>query len=51
VPFRFQGEAGFKYRKNHWNASYSFLYRSKEVDNRANKSYFYGSIAIGYLLY
>lgn len=50
VPFRFQGEAGFKYRKNHWNISYSFLYRGKEVDNRANKNYFYGSIVLGYLL-
>ncbi len=50
IPFRFQGEAGFKFRKNHWNLSYSFLYRGKEVDNRANKNYFYGSIVLGYLL-
>ncbi len=49
VPLRFQGEAGFKLRKNRWNVSYSFLYRGKEVDNRANKNYFYGSIAIGHL--
>ena len=50
VPFRFQGEAGFKFRKNHWNLSYSFLYRGKEIDNRANKNYFYGSIVLGYLM-
>jgi len=50
VPLRFQGEAGFKFRKNNWNLSYSFLFRGKEVDYPTNENYFYGSIAIGYIL-
>lgn len=50
LPVRFQGEAGIKYRKQHWNLSYSFNYRGKEADNNAIKGYFYGSIVVGYLL-
>lgn len=50
-PLRFCGEAGFKYRKNHWNLHYLFIYRSKEVDNIRNEGYFYGSIGASYLLY
>ncbi|WP_296144073.1 lipid A deacylase LpxR family protein [uncultured Flavobacterium sp.] len=50
-PLRFYGEAGFKYRKNHWNLHYVFVYRSKEVDNIRNEGYFYGSIGASYLLY
>lgn len=50
-PLRFYGEAGFKYRKNHWNLHYLFIYRSKEVDNIRNEGYFYGSIGASYLLY
>ncbi|WP_026977431.1 lipid A deacylase LpxR family protein [Flavobacterium tegetincola] len=50
VPFRFQGEAGFKYRKNRWNLSYTFNYTSQEVDNIVNEGYYYGSIGIGYSL-
>lgn len=51
VPLRFNGEAGFKYRKNHWNFHYVFVYRGKEVDNARNEGYFYGSIGASYLLY
>ena len=51
VPLRFNGEAGFKYRKNHWNFHYVFVYRGKEVDNSRNEGYFYGSIGASYLLY
>ena len=50
MPFRFNGEAGFKYRKNNWNLSYLFVYRGKEAKNIVIKGYFYGSIGIGYLL-
>lgn len=50
IPFRFQGEAGFKYRKNNWNFHYTFNYTSQEVDNIVNEGYYYGSIGIGYLL-
>lgn len=50
VPFRFQGEAGFKYRINRWNLSYTFNYISQEVDNIVNEGYYYGSIGIGYFL-
>lgn len=50
IPFRFQGEAGLKYRKNNWNLNYTFNYTSQEVDNIVNEGYYYGSIGIGYLL-
>lgn len=50
MPFRFNGEAGLKYRKNNWNLSYLFVYRGKEAKNIVIKGYFYGSIGIGYLL-
>lgn len=50
-PLRFYGEAGFKYRKNHWNLHYLFVYRSKELENPRNEGYFFGSISASYLLY
>lgn len=50
IQWRFQGEAGFKYRKNRWNLSYTFNYTSQEVDNIVNEGYYYGSIGVGYLL-
>ena len=50
-PIRFNAEAGLKFRRNHWNLSYAFIYRSKELKNNDVKSYYYGSIGIGYLLY
>ena len=50
VRMRFIGEAGFKYRKNHWDLSYAFVYRGKEVDNWVNKGFFYGSIQVAWLL-
>ena len=50
IPFRFQGEAGLKYRKNNWNLHYTFNYTTQEVDNIVNKGYYYGSIGVGYLL-
>lgn len=50
IPFRFQGEAGLKYRKNNWNFHYTFNYTTQEADNIVNAGYYYGSIGIGYLL-
>lgn len=50
IPWRFQGEAGLKYRKNNWNLHYIFNYITQEADNIVNKGYFYGSIGVGYLL-
>ena len=49
IPWRFQGEAGFKYRKNQWNFHYTFNYTTQEADNIVNEGYFYGSIGVGYL--
>jgi lipid A 3-O-deacylase len=50
IPIRFNGEVGFKYRKNNLNLSYAFVYRSKELHNQINTAYFYGSILVSYLL-
>jgi lipid A 3-O-deacylase len=50
IPVRFNGEIGFKYRKNNLNLSYTFVYRSKELHNQINTGYFYGSILVSYLL-
>lgn len=50
VPWRFNGEAGFKYRKNNLNLSYVFVYRGKELYSKTISGYFYGSIGISYLL-
>jgi lipid A 3-O-deacylase len=50
IPVRFNGEAGFKYRKNNLNLSYAFVYRSKELHSNVNTGYFYGSILVSYLL-
>ena len=50
VPFRFNGEAGFKYRINNLNLSYVFVYRGKELYSRTISGYFYGSIGVSYLL-
>ena len=50
LPFRFNAEVGIKYRINHWNLSYSFNYRGKELSNNVIEGYYYGSIALGYLL-
>jgi hypothetical protein len=50
LPFRFNAEAGIKYRKNHWNYSYSFNYRGKELTNNVIEGYFYGAIVVAYLL-
>jgi hypothetical protein len=48
-PFRFNGEAGLRYRKNNLNLSYAFVYRGKELNYYRNIGYFYGSIAISYI--
>lgn len=48
-PWRFFAEAGLKYRKNNWNLSYSYIYKSVEPINNAVKSHRYGSIAASYL--
>lgn len=52
-PLRFNAEAGFKYRHNNFNVSYSFMYRGRELkdpDTNTNTGYFYGSIRLGFLL-
>ncbi|HEX8575118.1 MAG TPA: lipid A deacylase LpxR family protein [Flavobacterium sp.] len=51
IPFRFNGEAGIKYRKNHWNLHYIFMYRGKELQNDKVNGYYYGSIGASFLLY
>lgn len=48
-PFRFNGEAGLRYRTNNLNLSYAFVYRGKELKSVRNIGYFYGSIAVSYL--
>jgi hypothetical protein len=50
VPWRFNSEAGFKYRKNNLNLSYVFNYRGKELYSKTISGYFYGSIGVSYLL-
>lgn len=50
TPWRFNGEAGIKWRKQNWNFSYSVHYRGKELYNRVITGYYYGSINIGYFL-
>lgn len=50
IPFRFNAEAGIKYRKNNWNFSYSFNYRGKELSNNVITGYYYGSISISRFL-
>lgn len=48
-PFRFNGEAGLRYRINNLNLSYAFVYRGKELKSERMTGYFYGSIGISYL--
>lgn len=48
-PFRFNGEAGLRYRTNDLNLSYAFVYRGKELKSVRNIGYFYGSISVSYL--
>ncbi|MEN9909274.1 MAG: hypothetical protein RLZZ540_2423 [Bacteroidota bacterium] len=48
-PFRFNGEAGLKYRTNNLNLSYAFVYRGKELKSDRNMGFFYGSIGISYI--
>ncbi|MEL1241568.1 lipid A deacylase LpxR family protein [Flavobacterium flavipallidum] len=49
IPLRFNGEAGFRYRKNNWNLSYAFVYRGKELKFYRTIGYFYGSIRLSYI--
>ena len=49
IPFRLVGAAGFKYRKDNLNLSYSFVYQGKEAQNATLTGYYYGAIAIGFL--
>jgi len=51
VPFRFNAEAGVKYRKNAWTYTYSFNYRGKELYNNVIKGYYYGSIQLSYMFH
>jgi hypothetical protein len=50
VPFRFNTEAGFKYKKKNLNLSYVFVYRGKELYSSTSSGYFYGSIGLSYFL-
>lgn len=50
IPFRFNAEAGVKYRRNNWSIHYAFNYRGKELSNNVITGYYYGSIGIGYFL-
>lgn len=50
IPFRFNAEAGIKFRRNNLNLYYSFNYRGKELTNNVISGYYYGSVGIGYLL-
>ncbi|AWI25144.1 lipid A deacylase LpxR family protein [Flavobacterium pallidum] len=50
VPFRFNAEAGLKYRKGKWDLAYVFVYRGKEPKNDGVKGFVYGSITFGYFL-
>ncbi|MGQ7945379.1 lipid A deacylase LpxR family protein [Flavobacterium sp. WC2509] len=50
VPLRFNAKAGFVYRKNNFNLSYSFIFTSKEVADSPSISFFYGSIGLSFLL-
>ncbi|HJR99645.1 MAG TPA: lipid A deacylase LpxR family protein [Flavobacterium sp.] len=49
IPFRFNAEAGLKYRINNLNLSYAFVYRGKELKLDQTIGYFYGSIQVSYL--
>lgn len=49
-PFRFIGEIGLKYRYNHWNLSYSFVYKTQEPKNNAATGHYYGSVSASYLI-
>jgi len=51
LPLRFNAEAGVKYHNGHWNYSYSFNYKGKELSNNVIEAFFYGSIVVGYFLY
>ncbi|MEL1245285.1 lipid A deacylase LpxR family protein [Flavobacterium sp. DGU11] len=50
IPFRFNAEAGIKYRRDQWNFTYAFHYRGKELSNNVITGFYYGSIQVGYLL-
>lgn len=50
VPLRFNGKAGFVYRKNNFNLSYTFVYTTKEVADSPATGFFYGSIGASFLL-
>lgn len=50
IHWRFNGEAGIKYRKNHWTYGFSFNYRGQEAINRVITGFYYGSIQLSYLL-
>ena len=49
VHHRFQGKAGFVYRKESLLLSYSFVYQTREVVNRVNSGHFFGSISASWL--
>lgn len=50
MPFRFNAEAGLKFRKGKWDLSYVFVYRGKELKRDDVKGFIYGSITLGYFL-
>ena len=50
VPWRFNAEAGLKFRHNSFNMSYSFIYHGKELESHDVTGSFYGSIRLGFLI-
>jgi lipid A 3-O-deacylase len=50
IHWRFNGETGIKYRKNHWTYAFVFNYRGKEAINRVIEGFYYGSFQLSYLL-
>ena len=49
IPFRFQFESGLKIRVNNVNISYTAIFITREVDNKATKADHYGSISVSFL--
>lgn len=48
-PFRFKGEAGFKFKYNQYNLSCVFNYTTDEIKNSSATGYHYGSLGFSYV--
>lgn len=49
IPFRWVASAGYKYRKNSLNLSYSVIYQGKEARSKDLTGFYYGSIGVGFI--